>query len=184
MAICHNCGQENLDSATQCSVCGYTFSTSVSTPADPALLLGSQPLKFPLPPGHPEYQLLSGHLPQQSGVPSYGTVPVPSPTLPKRWQKAGQFFAGLGLGLIPSVIALLLLGSSLNRITNTAGSGFARLSAGEFALCMEGVFFIFFLTGAIALITHPNRRFWGYGMLTGVLISPVAFFVGVGFLWR
>ncbi len=47
---------------------------------------------------------------------------------------------------------------------------------------MEGTFFIFFLAGAIALMSNTDRRFWGYGMLAGVLISPVVFFISCGVL--
>jgi hypothetical protein len=76
-----------------------------------------------------------------------------------------QYFWGLGVGFIPLLLFLIGYGLSLGSSTN---SGFAL------SLVFIGLgLYIIELIATIVLLFRPAQRFWGYGLLTAFLISPV-----------
>ena len=75
-----------------------------------------------------------------------------------------QFFIGMGIGLIPLILAMIGLGaigaSTSNILLSTA-------------LILYGLEFI----ATIVLLAIRRVRFIGYGLLTLFLITPVVFFI-------
>ena len=76
-----------------------------------------------------------------------------------------QYFWGLGMGFIPLLLFLVGYGLSLGSSTNPS-----------FALSLVFIglgLYIIELIATIVLLFRPAQRFWGYGLLTAFLISPV-----------
>ncbi len=166
MVMCPNCGQENLEGATQCATCSYPPGVSATSPA------GAMSPGFQVPPGHPEYQPYSNYPPPPGGI-SYGMpVQVSSPGQLTSRQKTGRFFAGLGLGAIPVIVALP---ASLGTVVMVSNFSIGRL--GKLALYVALGLFIAVVVLAIVFMTQPARRFLGYGMLTSVLALPIIIFI-------
>ncbi len=177
MSVCPNCGQENPAGATLCGTCSYPLDTSdpQSAGEHPPPPEFQMPPGIQAPPGYPEYRPFQeypppppAYPPPPGGVPYGVRVVVPFPEQLTPGQKTGQFFIGLGIGLIPLVLALLALGSSLVNINISQVAGLV------FYLAL-GLFLAAFVL-AIVFLAQPTRRFIGYGMLTSVLASPVIFF--------
>ncbi len=72
-----------------------------------------------------------------------------------------QYFIGLGVGLIPLILAILGFRSTSFGILFTIGL----------------ILYIAELIATIVLLSLQQVRFVGYGLLTLFLISPVVFFI-------
>ena len=76
-----------------------------------------------------------------------------------------QYFWGLGLGFIP--LLLFLVGYGL-LLSSAANSSFAL----NLIFIGLGLYVIELIT-TIVLLFRPAVRYWGYGLLTAFLISPI-----------
>jgi len=120
-------------------------------------------------PNYPSPQ--PGYPPPVGGIPHVMPVLVPFREQLTSRQKTGQFFAGLGTGVIPVVLVLLALSSVILHdpmVETVAGIAF---------YLAIGLFIAAFVL-AIVFMAQPARRFLGFGMFTIVLASPVIFIIG------
>lgn len=101
-------------------------------------------------------------------------APVPPPAPPQftTQQKRTRFLLGLGLGLIPLVLALI-----------AAGLGFSGASSGVPAavgplLIAAGILFVVAIILMIVFLAITRLRFIGYGLLAAVAATPVVGAIG------
>jgi hypothetical protein len=115
----------------------------------PRVMLSVMPPAVPVPPPPPM-------------PPSMPGAPPP----PQRGFRRG-YLIGLGVGLIPLLVALIGLGE----LSTGAGSDFTLLLAGLGLYVAE-------IIVMIVLLVVSRTRPIGYGLLTTVVISPIVFFIG------
>lgn len=75
-----------------------------------------------------------------------------------------QFFIGLGIGLIPLILAMISLGTNGPSISGPL-------------LIIALILYSFELVATIVFLVIQRVRFIGYGLLTLFLISPVVFYI-------
>ena len=100
-------------------------------------------------------------------------APIPLQVRRSPRNATGQFFLGLLLGLIPAILALVVIGLSFNAFNNpNIGNitGYGLLAA----LVLYAAAFI-----AMIVCLIPERTRWiGYGLLAAVVGSPIITFIG------
>jgi hypothetical protein len=111
-----------------------------------------------------------------SRPPLYMMLPVPPPEPELTGgQKTGRFFGGLGLGVLPFLIPVLLA-VILGRVLSGSQGSILSLLGTLFAF-VPFLLYVAALAYMIYCLTQRRLRFIGYGMLTTLVILPVVLVV-------
>src|SRR5579859_3905491 len=94
---------------------------------------------------------------------------TPEPPQNREPSHSLHYFIGLGIGLIPLILALISVRDLLY------GSGLYGFGSGGFIVA--SILYLIEIIVTIAFLFSKERRFIGYGLLTMVLISPVVVFI-------
>jgi hypothetical protein len=84
-----------------------------------------------------------------------------------------KFLLGLGIGLIPLLVAMIGLGQVIS--SSRGGPANSFLSS---LLIIGGILYLAEIIAMIVLLVIRRTRPIGYGLLTMVVISPIVFAVG------
>jgi hypothetical protein len=95
-------------------------------------------------------------------------APVPPPPPVAGQNHTRQFLVGLGIGLVPLLVALV--GVYLVQFVGGSNSGVGLIAGGALYLAA--------LIAMIVCLSIARVRFIGYGLLAAVVASPVIFAVG------
>jgi hypothetical protein len=95
------------------------------------------------------------------------------PGTPTPHQKRNQYLLGLGLGLIPLLVFLVLLGISVG-----STDVYRFLGVGEFDLLLSGLLYSVAIGTMITCLFFKRVRFLGYGLMTAVIVSPTIANIG------
>ena len=109
-------------------------------------------------------------LPPPPNEPPVSQFPPPKPTSP-RGGGVLNFLLGIGIGLIPLLIAMVGLGGSFNRSVSASQLWVALLYIG-------GALYLVQIIVGIVFTVLERFRLIGVGMLTMLPVSPVVFFIG------
>jgi hypothetical protein len=165
MRLCPSCGYENDETAAVCIQCNRTLSR------DPGSVT---PLKPPDLPGEftssPEQEASSS---AEAPRAPYQTAPPLMIRPAQGDQHRKQYFLGLGFGFIPLAVFLIVVGFA-QRLTNATGSSTAVLIA--LLVCL--LLYLAEIIATIVFLTIARWRYVGYGLLTAVLVTPVAGSIG------
>lgn len=96
---------------------------------------------------------------------------MPPPFPPREPSKAGQYFAGLGIGLLVLLVALLIVPQVINAGIQVTGAGTSNTLIA--VLVGFGAVLIGGIVASIVFLRRPRQRFIGYGLLTVFLILPI-----------
>lgn len=110
-----------------------------------------------------------GGLPPPPNLPPMSPFPPPEPT-PRRPGGMRDFLIGIGIGLIPLLVAMIGLGGSFNTGGGTSNVFVVLLYVG-------GGLYLVQIIMAIIFTVVERLRLVGLGMLTMVPINPVVFFI-------
>lgn len=92
---------------------------------------------------------------------------APEPQQNQELSRSAQYFIGIGIGLIPLILALIALGGLFN---NSSGIYSTLLSIALFLYAGE-------LIAAIVCTIISRVRFVGYGFLTMFVVTPIIAFI-------
>ncbi len=162
MRTCPSCGAANADDANTCALCGRALVPG-ERPEEPAFAAApppetEQPTPVPPPP----------LTPQPIPPPPTPTRPaiVPHPQLSLvQWRN--RFLLGIGLGMIPVVIALISIGVLSSPASTTLGT------LGIVGPIAAFVLYLATFIGMIVCLAINRLRPTGYGLLTMVFAGPV-----------
>jgi hypothetical protein len=170
MRVCPSCGYSNVETAAVCIQCNRALSgvgSASVTPPEPSRQSADT---------SPSTLSLAQEPPSTLGATPPQPPPAPIPlraSPPPNSEHTKQYFQGLGFGLIPLVVFLVVVGiikSGLTPSADVTGQLIALIACLLLYLA-EFIVMVVFLVGA-------ERRFIGYGLLTAVLITPIAGSIG------
>ena len=213
MRTCPSCGFGNEETAARCQLCGRALAAGdlpVATPtqATPDLPLEATPQEppvaaMPAPPMPPAPPLQwasaapgppppgtqppGGYPPPgfpPPGMPYPMMAPLPPPRPPLTQQrKTRQFLVGLGTGLIPLVILLVVygigIGLAASSSSTTSSTGLTVLVVG---LIVAAIMYLAAIIAMIVCLSVARVRFIGYGLLAAVVSTPVIAPIGCGII--
>lgn len=108
-------------------------------------------------------------LPPPPNLPPLSQFPTPNPT-PPRGGGVLNFLLGIGLGLIPLLVAMVGLGGSFNTAVSGSQLWVALLYIGA------ALYLVQIIVGIVFTVLERFRLI-GVGMLTMLPVSPVVFFI-------
>jgi hypothetical protein len=166
MRVCPSCGFANSEDATKCALCGRA-------------------LVPPEPPEHEESAPAAPPFPAEQAEPSAPVPPPPIHALPSPPAVNGRpprnaYLRGLAFGSIPLLIFWILGGIAGYMQFVNPPNPYSYAGAGPFfaAVILGGIGLVIVLLATIGCLASRQTRFLGYGLLTMVLVSPVAAVLG------
>ncbi|WIG61235.1 MAG: hypothetical protein OJF49_003983 [Ktedonobacterales bacterium] len=175
MRECPSCGFANPENVVRCQQCGRPLPMAREEAPPPVSTPGAPPpdTSLPPPPAMPTVAPTPPPVLPPPPPPTYpyGAPPArpPIPMQPRAGQRGGrrQYFLGLGLGLIPLLLALIGVGFAAQS-NNVAAS-----NAASVLLLVALVGYIAEFIGMIVCLSLARVRSVGYGLLTMVVATPV-----------
>jgi hypothetical protein len=170
MRVCPSCGYSNVETAAVCIQCNRALAgvgSALVTPPESSRQSADTSPSTPSPAQEPPSTL--GATPPQ---PPPAPIPLRAPPPPNS-EHTKQYFQGLGFGLIPLVAFLIVVGILKSGVTANADA-----SVPVIALIGCLLLYLAEIIIMIVFLTSAQRRFIGYGLLTAVLITPVAGSIG------
>jgi hypothetical protein len=169
MRVCPSCGYSNVETAAVCIQCNRALSgvgSASVTPPEPSRQSADT---------SPSTLSLAQEPPSTLGAtpPQPPPAPIPLRAPPPNSEHTKQYFQGLGFGLIPLVAFLIVVGILKSGVTANADA-----SVPVIALLGCLVLYLAEIITTIVFLASARRRFIGYGLLTAVLITPVAGSIG------
>ena len=176
MRICPYCGYYNPDSFTRCSDCKQPLITYDNRSASRQWRIcpdcGYNNVEDAETCLRCGYRLVEPvDMPEDAPEPA-APLQLSAAQAPDAGRKGCQYLLGLGLGFIPLLLILLGLGFAVGGTGSATSNLFGTLGSIGLFLYLAAIIV------TIVCLFIREVRFVGYGLLTAVLVSPVAAAVG------